>query len=270
MSNINRCRPSWRQQAKLQVRLLALITIAALSACQNLQPRSVDDIERGKLPAPIERADTRDGVLIEDAGPTGGSLMDQEAIRLAKQREEAAKTAMLVLSVGKTRASGLQVGSELTLEFEAEGSGEKRELTVALDCESRQCGETRLKLKAFDVVARDLLAVTELPEGRWKLHSARLLEVTAIAKGERSAVTFANAPSFEVRNGHATYLGSFTVVGGAQRITRGSGQEIVRLPMVRHSNLARDMERALVDFPETRGRQMLNEATGLSTPETVN
>lgn len=262
-----------RQQGLIE-RAVAFVTvvfvIGSLSACQYLQPRSVDDIERGQLPAPIERADTRDGVLIQDSGPAGASLMDEEAMRLAKQREQAAKTAMLVLSVGMTRGSGLQSGSALTLAFEAEKTGEKRELTVALDCEARLCGETKLKLKAFEVVARDLPAIAELPEGRWKLHSARLLEVSALADGERTTVKFANAPGFEVRNGHTTYLGSFTVIGGAQRIVRGNGKEIVRLPMVRHSNLSRDMERALVEFPETRGRQMLNEARNLATPETVN
>ncbi|MGH1360203.1 MAG: hypothetical protein ACRBC3_15700 [Burkholderiaceae bacterium] len=251
-------------------RVFLAAMLVSLAGCQYLQPRSVDDIEQGKLPAPIERSDTRDGILIEGSGPAGQSLMDEEEMRLARQREASAKSALLVLSAGATRASGLQAGSELTLEFEAQDGGKRHSLTLDIGCEKSVCAERRLKLRAHEVISKDLLTVTVLPEGRWKLHSARLKEVSALASGDESQVEFSRAPSFEVRNGYTTYLGSFTVVGGAQRIRRGSGKEIVRLPLVRFSNLEKDMERALTEFPETRGRRMLNEARGMARPQPVN
>lgn len=255
---------------RLRIGGLSAVLLFALAGCQYLQPRSVDDIEQGRLPAPIERADTRDGVPVDESAPTNQSLMDEEAMRLARQREAAADSAILVLSAGATRASGLKAGSELTLEFEPEGGGERQSLTLDIGCANSVCTERRLKLRAHEVITQDLLAVTSLPEGRWKLHSAKLVEVSALASGDESEVSFSQAPSFEVRNGYTTYLGAFTVVGGAQRIKRGSGKEIVRLPLVRFSNLEKDMERALTEFPETRGRRMLNEASGMARPQPVN
>lgn len=254
--------------------------LVALAGCQYLQPRSVDDIERGKLPAPIERTDTRDGLpvvpsanseqLLEGLPENSAvSPMQTEAERLASQRDKAASSAILVLSAGATRASGLQAGSQLTLEFRAAKSGESRKVTIDIGCGEGVCVERRLKLSAHEVITRDLLTVTELPQGRWKLHSASLVEVSELAKGEQSYVTFKQTPDFSVRNGHATYLGTFTVVGGAQRINRGSGGEIVRLPLVRYSNLERDMERALTQFPAARGRRMINEAKTFAKPQPV-
>lgn len=252
------------------LRLLLAVGVLALSACQYLQPRSVDEIEKGRLPAPIERVDTRDGVIIDDTTSAASSMMADEERRLAKQRERAQADAVLVLSAGATRASGLQAGSALTLQFKSVASGEIRNISIELGCEPPFCAERLLRLQTFEVVSRGSLAVDTLPEGRWRLHSARLKEVSALVAGEQSDVTFSNPPQFEMRNGHATYLGAFTVVGGVQRIVRGSGAQIVRLPMVRDSNVEPDMERALTEFPETRGRRVLDGAQGLKKPQAIN
>ena len=248
-------------------RLMLVALLPVLAACQYLEPRSVDDIEKGKLPAGVKRTDRPAVPAVPDVQVSPAKA---ESERLVAQRESAATNAVLVFSVGASTAAGMLQGSELELQLTPADAGDKKFISVALACEPGACMQRELSWQSANLAVASRLGVATLAAGRWTVTGARLIEVSKQGGRSLTELSFNKPLKFNMRKGYATYLGAFTVTGGAQLAKDGNGAELMRLPLLRSSQLEQDMARALTDFPETRGRRMLNDVQGLSQAQPVN
>ena len=264
---------SFSFRARLARWLVPAVLGVVLAGCQYLQPRSVDEIEKGRLPAGVERTDRRAPAPSAKPAPApvdGGASHStaNETEQLVARREQAEKTAVLVLSAGATDAAGFQPGSSLSLDL-VEAAGSAREtITLDLGCTRADCQAQAMRLGDRQVVVQSSLRVIRLPAGSWQLRSVSVIEKTARGGTEVATVNLSKPLSFRMRNGYATYLGAFTVAAGLP--ADGKSGQGAQLPLLRSSNLEPNMARALTDFPETRGRRMLNAVQGMLKPQPVN
>lgn len=253
--------------------LLFVCALASMlsAGCQYLQPRSVDDIERGRLPAPIEREDSNTaGTPVRPPVPgddSVGASVDADQARIAEQRERSARDGVVVFSVGASALVDLAEGSSLSLQFEAEGTRERGVIAVDLTCRTVPCSERILTIDGQSVLLNHSLTVLALTPGRWKLQALRLNEVSARVDGKTSIIRLSKAPWFDVRIGHATYLGGFVVTPAPDGKDGALADGIASLPVLRYAAIEDDMARALSDFPDARGRRMLNATRGLAKPQ---
>lgn len=264
--------------------LTAAVVGGLLAGCQYLQPRSVDEIEKGRLPAGVQRTDSRapaaPAAPVKSGKPAGQAPASADAVegrstaieteQLVARREQAAQSAVLVLSAGAIESVGFRTGSTLSLDLVEPKSGARETVNIDLGCTKTVCQAQTMTLGDEPAVVQSSLRVTRLPEGRWQVRSVSVVEKTTRGGTEMATVNFSKPLSFRMRNGYATYLGAFTVTAGLPPPADGTSGQGARLPLLRSSNLEPDMARALADFPETRGRRMLNEVQGMLKPQPVN
>ena len=209
-------------------------------------------------------AGARDPADRPDAGASSdvpvadsGALEDE---RLAMQREAAQGDALVIVSLGATADANLADG-RLALRFEPAQGGTSLTISSALDCRD-DCVRRDIRFGTGQASVGSHLLVASMPQGSWRI-TAVLLERPRLAT---EVLSLDPAEPFEIRQGSSTYLGAFVVLGPAEERRVASGATGSRLPVMRYSDVERDLSRALVLFPETRGRRLLNDVAGLSRP----
>lgn len=172
----------------------------------------------------------------------------QETKRLRDQRERAQQDGLVVFSAGTLKGVTARHGTELVFQFEhirpVQGKASRPgTMGVLLDCKIGDCLARRLRLAGKTRSAQTRVAVVTLSPGLWRLSAARI--------SGQAPIRFKTALPFEIRNGHATYLGAFVLTGASSGTTP-------KPPIARFSAVQSDMSHALDIFEQTRGRKLIN------------
>jgi|GEM_PF-4487747 len=164
----------------------------------------------------------------------------QEAARIREQREQADTNGVVVYSAGSIG----RLGWYKMLVEPVGHSAPARWLQVSTNC-GTECLRRKLTIRKSRVVVQHTLSVANLEPGKWRMTTLQF---------ERRKQTLANPITFQVKNGFATYLGGFVAQVGKN------------LNVFRYSALQSDLSRALSQYPQTRGRRMINTAKKLRKP----
>ena len=164
----------------------------------------------------------------------------QEAARIRAQRDQSSTNGVVVYSAGS-------IGQVGWYKMQVQPVGHRarsRWLSVSTNC-GTECLRRKLTIRKARGVVQHTLSVVNLEPGQWRM--------SAVQFGRRKQV-LKNPITFDVRKGYATYLGGFAI------------QVINQLNVYRYSALQSDLSRALSQYPQTRGRRMINTAKKLRKP----
>ncbi len=174
------------------------------------------------------------------AGVPAQETPAQEAARIRAQRDNAATNGVVVYSAGSLgRVGWFKMLVEPTVQ-----NARASWLQVSTNC-AAECLRRKLRVKQSKVVIHNTLSVSNLAPGRWRVTKVRF------GRREKKLTT---PIIFEVKKGYATYLGGFAI------------QVNPTLNVYRYSAIQSDMSRALSQYPQTRGRRMINTARKLRKP----
>jgi len=164
----------------------------------------------------------------------------EEAARIRAQRVNAATNGVVVFSAGSIG----RVGWYKMLVEPVGHKARARWLRVSTNC-GTECLRRKLTIRKTRAVVQHTLSVSNLAPGQWRM--------TTVQFGRRKQ-PLERQIIFEVKKGYATYLGGFVAQVGS------------KLNVFRYSALQSDLSRALSQYPQTRGRRMINTAKKLRKP----